>query len=37
MKNMVVLVDANVILDYVITREPYYQDAYNEIVSISPI
>ena len=31
MKNMVVLVDANVILDYVITREPYYQDAYKII------
>lgn len=27
MKNIVVLVDANVILDYVTTREPYYHDA----------
>lgn len=31
MKNMVVLVDANVILDYVTTREPYYHDAYKVI------
>ncbi len=31
MKNIVVLVDANVILDYVTTREPYYHDAYKII------
>lgn len=31
MKNTVVLVDANVILDYVTTREPYYHDAYKVI------
>ena len=31
MKNTVVLVDANVILDYVTTREPYYHDAYKII------
>lgn len=31
MKNIVVLVDANVILDYITTREPYYQDAYKVI------
>lgn len=31
MKNIVVLVDANVILDYVTTRKPYYQDAYKVI------
>lgn len=31
MKNIVVLVDANVILDYVTTREPYYHDAYKVI------
>ena len=31
MKNTVILVDANVILDYVTTREPYYQDAYKVI------
>lgn len=31
MKNIAVLVDANVILDYVTTREPYYHDAYKVI------
>lgn len=31
MKNITVLVDANVILDYMITREPYYHDAYKVI------
>ncbi len=31
MKNIVVLVDANVILDYVTTRDPYYHDAYKII------
>ena len=31
MKNTIVLVDTNVILDYVTTREPYYQDAYKVI------
>jgi len=31
MRNIVVLVDANVILDYITTREPYYQDAYKVI------
>lgn len=28
MKNTVALIDANVILDYIASREPYYQDAY---------
>ncbi len=28
MKNMTILVDANVILDYVASREPYFQEAY---------
>ena len=28
MKNMVILVDANVILDYVASREPFYYEAY---------
>lgn len=31
MKDMIVLVDANVILDYVTSREPYYQEAYKVI------
>lgn len=31
MKGIVALVDANVILDYVTTREPFYQDAYKVI------
>lgn len=31
MKNIAVLVDANVILDYITTREPYYHDAYKVI------
>lgn len=28
MKNMVILIDANVILDYIASREPYYREAY---------
>lgn len=28
MKNMVILIDANVILDYIASREPYYRDAH---------
>ena len=31
MKNISILVDANVILDYITTREPYYHDAYKVI------
>ena len=31
MKNIAVLVDANVILDYITTREPNYHDAYKVI------
>jgi hypothetical protein len=27
-RNMVVLIDANVVLDYVASREPFYRDAY---------
>lgn len=28
MKNMVILIDANVILDYIASREPHYHEAY---------
>lgn len=30
-KNMVVLIDTNVILDYMASREPYYHDSYKVI------
>jgi predicted nucleic acid-binding protein len=29
MRNLVALIDANVILDYVASREPFYRDAYS--------
>lgn len=29
MKNMVILLDTNVLIDYLATREPYFQDAKN--------
>lgn len=28
MRNMVVLIDANVIIDYIASREPFYREAY---------
>ena len=31
MKNIVVLIDANVLLDYIASREPFYKDAYKII------
>jgi len=32
MKNMVVLIDTNVLLDYLETREPYFEDSYHVLL-----
>ena len=32
MKNMVVLIDTNVLLDYLETREPYFEDSYRVLL-----
>lgn len=32
MKNMIVLIDTNVLIDYLETREPYFEDAYHVLL-----